>query len=268
MRPVPVLMYHHVSAHKGDMVSVTPEVFEGQMRQMKEAGYRCLDSSELLDVISGDYSPEDRCLAITFDDGYLDNFVYAFPVLKKYGMKAIMFVVTGWVDGALKEGRKRGALVDAFKKDPPTHDRCKGLIEQSSFSLVSIDWDMAAEMKASGLVEIGSHTKSHRSVNRLSREEVTDELQGSKRRITERLGSCDTLCWPKGRFTPEASDIARSLGYKAVFTTRPGVVKTGSDPFAIERIVTRDSASWLEKRLRIYTSPVFSRLYLMTKARR
>ena len=267
MRPVPVLMYHHVSPHKGDMVSVTPAVFEGQIRQMKEAGYRSLDTSELLGVISGEYSPEGRCAVITFDDGYLDNFVYAFPVLEKYGMKALIFMVTDWADGAQNEGRKRGALIDEFRNNPPTHDGCKRLVEDGSYSPVSMDWAMAAEMKASGLVEIGSHTKSHRSANRLSGEELVDELGGSKERITARLGSCDTLCWPKGRFTPEAVDIARSLGYMAAFTTRPGVARSGSDPWSIDRIVTKDSVSWLAGRLKVYTSPLLSRIYLMTKAK-
>ena len=268
MRPVPVLMYHHVSPHKGDMVSTAPDVFEWQMRRMKEAGYRSLDASELLGVISGEYSPQERCALITFDDGYLDNFVYAFPVLKKYGIRALIFAVTDWVDGAEDEGMPRGALLDEFKKSPPTHDGCKRLMEKGSHSLVSIDWAMASERKASGLIEIGSHMKSHRSAGRLSREELNYELEGSKKRITERLGGCDSLCWPKGSFTPEAIDAARKTGYKAVFTTRPGVVRNGSDRFSIDRIVAKDSAGWLEKRLRLYTNPLLSRLYLMTKAKR
>src|SRR3990172_5769065 len=122
-------------------------------------------------------------------------------------------------------------------------------------------------MKASGLIEIGSHTKSHRSAGRLSREELNYELEGSKKRITERLGGCDSLCWPKGRVTPEAIEVARKAGHRAGFTTRPGVVRDGSDPWSIDRIVTKDSVSWLENRLKVYTSPLLSRLYLMTKAK-
>jgi peptidoglycan/xylan/chitin deacetylase (PgdA/CDA1 family) len=84
--------------------------------------------------------------------------------------------------------------------------------------------------------------------------------------IEDRLGSpCDFLCWPKGRFTDEAVRTAKAAGYKGLFTTKPGVAEKGGDPYMIKRIVVKDNAGWLKSRLKLYTSPVLSNLYLRLK---
>jgi len=107
MNPVPVFMYHHVSPHKGDMVTVAPDVFEAQMRFLAEAGYKTLRADEIVDYAAtpalhssplGGERMIRGTVAITFDDGYLDNYIYAFPVLKKYNIKATIFLVTDWVE--------------------------------------------------------------------------------------------------------------------------------------------------------------------------
>ncbi|HXW68843.1 MAG TPA: hypothetical protein VEJ88_04480, partial [Dissulfurispiraceae bacterium] len=66
---MPVLMYHHVNPHKGDIVTVTPEVFEGQMRYLSEAGYKALTLDELVSYIAGETVLKQRAVAVTFDDG-------------------------------------------------------------------------------------------------------------------------------------------------------------------------------------------------------
>ena len=82
MRPVPVLMYHHINPHKGDMVTITPEAFEGQMEYLYRAGYRTLKIAELIAYINGGLTLTQKAAVITFDDGWLDNYMYAFPILK------------------------------------------------------------------------------------------------------------------------------------------------------------------------------------------
>ncbi len=73
MRPVPVLTYHHVNEHKGDMVTVTSEVFERQMRYLRDSGYRTLRAGELLAYINGGLSLDEKAVMVTFDDGWLQT---------------------------------------------------------------------------------------------------------------------------------------------------------------------------------------------------
>jgi len=79
--------------------------------------------------------------------------------------------------------------------------------------------------------------------------------------------SCPFLCWPYGKFGDDALRMAGETGYRAAFTTRHGVVRRGSDPFAIPRIVVKDRADWFRSRMAIYTSRVMSRAYLAVKTK-
>src|SRR5690606_16547296 len=85
---VPVLMYHHVSP-SGGMIAVTPEVFEQQIAGLARAGYTSLGTGQLAAYLAGGRVPE-KSVVITFDDGYLNNWTYAHPVLQRYGMKAVL----------------------------------------------------------------------------------------------------------------------------------------------------------------------------------
>lgn len=263
MAVVPVLMYHHVNPNRGDMITVTPEVFEAQMRHIKEAGYRTLTLDELLGFIEGRLTPEGKAVAITFDDGYLDNYIYAYPVLKRYGLKAAIFIVTDWVDKASAVKDKSG-VVEGFKKQPLTHAEAKALVDRGELEKVSVDWAMVEEME--GTIEFHSHTKTHRSCDKLDVKELAAELNGSKEAIEKRLKKgCDFLCWPKGRFNDGSVKAAKGAGYKGLFTTAPGVAERGTDPHHIKRIVVKDGKGWLKSRLRLYTSPMLSKIYLKLK---
>ncbi|MBU4321267.1 MAG: polysaccharide deacetylase family protein [Nitrospinae bacterium] len=100
MRPIPVLMYHHINLHKWDMVTITPAVFEGQMEYLYKAGYRTLKIDELISYMSGGLALPQKAVVVTFDDGWLDNYIYAFPVLKKYKINAAVFLITNRVENA------------------------------------------------------------------------------------------------------------------------------------------------------------------------
>lgn len=270
MPVLPVLMYHHVSPREGDMVTITPRTFEAQMRHIKDAGYRTLALNEVLAFIEGRLDIKEKAVAVTFDDGYLDNYVYAFPALVAHGIKAAVFAVTGWVEKATEANASgwtdKKTLIEEFKSRPPSHSETKLLIEKGFHNRAVVDWEMAEEMEGSGLVEFHSHTVSHKSCDRVTGDELSAELKGSKSAIEARLKRpCDCLCWPKGRYDARAVEVAKEAGYKGVFTTGHGIVKRGSDPFAIQRIVVKDKAQWLKSRLKVYTSPLLAELYIRMK---
>ena len=103
MKAVPVFMYHHVNWHEGDLVTLSPPGFENHLRTLRERGYRTLFLEELVPILRGERAAEQPSVALTFDDGHLDNWVFAFPLLRKYGMKATLFVITSWMG----EGEER-----------------------------------------------------------------------------------------------------------------------------------------------------------------
>lgn len=259
MSPVPVLAYHHVNVHKGDMVTVLPEVFERQMRFLRDAGYRTLSTWELLSYINGEISLDEKAVMITFDDGWLDNYVHAFPVLRKYNINATVFITTDWIERASENTLDLNERI-------PDHKESFSLIDRNEGHRVLLNWELVREMSGSGLVEFHSHTKSHRKCHNLSAKELKEELEVSKGVMEERLDRpCIALCWPFGRNNDLSVDIARESGYSLLFTTRHGVVEKGSDPFSINRIAVKDSAFWFRKSMIIYTNSILSKIYLGMK---
>ena len=295
MRPIPIFMYHHVSPHKGDMVTVTPDVFEAQMRFLAENGYRTLCAGEIVGYaaqeapmkyftstfipfrrgrgdknlpspLAGEGQGEGRlkAVAVTFDDGYLDNYVYVFHVLKKYNIKATIFIVTDWVEAAsLNTVRSQGSEVRSNEIIVPSHNEGKSFVASSQAHKVIKNWDMVKEMQDSGLIDFYSHTMTHRKCAELAEEDLIKELKYSKAIIEENLNApCPYLCWPKGSYSKRSVEAAKGAGYKALFTTERGIVKKGSDVFSIKRIVVKDNIIWFKNRVRIYTNPLFSWIYL------
>jgi peptidoglycan/xylan/chitin deacetylase (PgdA/CDA1 family) len=258
MSPVPVLMYHHVNPHAGDLVTVTPRVFEGQMRHLRSRGYHSLPLDALMGYLKGETVPP-RSVVITFDDGWLDNYLHAFPVLQRYGIRAAIFLVTDRVNEASRGRREDGAPV-------PTHRESKMLLRGGEAQQVALNWDHVREMAEGGLVEFHSHTKTHAKCDTLSTRELEEALGESKEAIEERTGRpCRYLCWPHGRTSPSAVEAAKQVGYQAAFTTKAGVAAPGSDPFDIRRIVVKDDVGWFERRMAVYTSATLSKLYLKVK---
>jgi len=259
MRPVPVLTYHHVNEHKGDMVTVLPEVFEQQMRYLSKAGYRTLKADELLSFINGGLFLDEKAVMITFDDGWLDNYVYAFPILRKYNINVAVCITTDWIEKTSENTIDLNARI-------PDHNESYSLVKRGEGHKVVLNWELAKEMSESGLVEFYSHTKSHRKCHHLSADELEEELEGSKRIMEERLGRpCIALCWPFGRNNDFSMKIARDNGYSLLFTTKNGIVKKGSDPYAINRISVKDSVFWFRKSMLIYSSSLLSTWYIYLK---
>ncbi|MBA3071222.1 MAG: polysaccharide deacetylase family protein [Nitrospirae bacterium] len=183
-----------------------------------------------------------------------------------YGNKinATVFLITNRAENASLQNSELQTLNS--KLTIPTHEKLKLLIEKGESHKVVLNWELIKEMSNSGLIEFYSHTKSHAKCNSLSEKELMEELKGSREIIEKKLGSpCPYLCWPYGKYNDLAVNVAKKTGYKAIFTTNHGVVETGSDPFAINRIIVKDSVAWFKKRMVIYTNAILSSLYLKIK---
>ena len=273
MRAIPAFMYHHINWQTDDLVTLDPRDFENHLQVLSQKGIQTLFFDELLAFLNGKKEIPRRAVALTFDDGHLDNWVYAFPLLKKYGMKATIFVVTSWMGNgpkrSLGDGANSGIQIPV---EIPPHREVKKRAFEGDRS-VSLQWEEAREMEASGLVDIQSHTHFHRRYPAAEREggrldpagrrEVLDDLGTSKNLIEAHLHKvCRFLAWPWGKYDEEAVTLAQEVGFEGVATTEKGVNAPGSDVFAIKRIVAKSGDKrWFSARHWIYSHPRIGELY-------
>lgn len=274
-RPLPALTYHHVAEHDGDRLTVDLAGFEAQVRHLTERGYTTLHAAEFVRCLRGEAQAPARAVLLTFDDGYVDTWAYAFPILRRYKAKAALFLVTGWVSDA---PRRRHTLEDAWAGAPaatlppvPPHDAAQAeLARRGPASPLALTWDEVAAMERSGVMDIQSHTHTHplcRVGHEIDEPGLREELRRSRDMIEQHLGTrCRFLCWPRGWFNEAAVGIALAEGYEACFSTLPGANGPGADLGALRRIdVRRGGAGWLAARLFIYTRPTLATLYMRVR---
>jgi len=151
------LYYHRVSPHK-ERLSVAPETFESQLKALAGKGYQTISLKELSEFLSGKNLPAKKPLIFSFDDGFLDFYHHAFPLLKKYGMTAVVFLVPNWMD---ENGGREVSKPLAQEMEKSSLDQAVKMAMAGDKKLF-LTWEMAKEMAKSGMVEFGSHTMSHR----------------------------------------------------------------------------------------------------------
>lgn len=264
-RTVPVLMYHHVSRSPG-MITITPEYFEEHVAWLAEAGYSTLNAAQLAGFLAGEPVPE-KSVMLTFDDGYLDNWVYGHPVLARYGMQALMFVVTG----NIHEGAPRAhAGMGAGLPETPEHRACEAAIEAGKADDVTVRWSEIHAMRAAGTFEFHSHTHTHTRWDKRYAEPaqkracLAEDLHKSRESLRRNLGEAsDHLCWPQGYFDADYVAEARDQGFRHLYTTDPvGQNRPGTDPGHIHRITAKNEPGrWLKRRLWLARHRILGPLY-------
>ncbi|MCF8094883.1 MAG: polysaccharide deacetylase family protein [Desulfobacteraceae bacterium] len=150
---VPVVMYHSVGRINPDWIwnflTVPFGVFADQIDTLYRKGYHTIDLEQLHGYVREGKTIPEKSIVLTFDDGYLDNWVYVFPLLKKYGFKATIFV--------------SGEFVDPNPQPRPTmEDVWRGNITEEELNFFGfLSWEEMRLMEQSGLVDIQSHAMSH-----------------------------------------------------------------------------------------------------------
>ena len=210
-----ILMYHEVTDRKPeDIHGVSKTEFDAQMRWLRQAGYRTVQFADWLADRSGT-GPRlaANSIIITFDDGYLDNYAQAWPIMAEQGLSATIFLVAG------RMGQ--------------TSDWRPGKLGQAQL----LGWAQAREMARAG-VRFGSHTMSHADLAKLEAPGLNRELYEARQRMEENLGEpVDTLAYPYGRFTPAVKDRCRQAGYQVACSCPTGFVgATNGDPYDLRRI--------------------------------
>ncbi|HEA47228.1 MAG TPA: polysaccharide deacetylase family protein [bacterium] len=219
---IPVLMYHMVSPGKKEKYRISPEKFASQMEYLSKKGYQTISPDKLLEFVNpaparrsgvkGGRALPEKPVLLTFDDGYKDNFTYAYPILKKYNFKATIFLVTQYM------GKKNGW-------------------GQEDEEILS--WEEIGEMKKEGFF-FGSHTHTHPNLLELSRDKVLSEIRDSKRILEGRLKELiGFFAYPYGKFNSQIEKMVKEAGYLGAFSTLPGKNGRNEDPFLLRRILIR-----------------------------
>jgi peptidoglycan/xylan/chitin deacetylase (PgdA/CDA1 family) len=241
------LCYHSVAAEGPTYLTVTRELFASQLDELARRGLRCGGLGELEAMAAGRRAAPTAFL--TFDDGFLDNHGTVLPILRERGLPAFVFVLPPLVD--------RGAPL-AWPEVAADCERYPGTMR-------SVTWEMLAEMREGGF-EVGSHGLSHAHLPQLRGEALRDELLDSRRRISRRLGSCDTLAYPFGEWSSEVALAAAECGYRFAFTLPTKTGQRSAAPLSIPRVNVdyRDDGRRFAAKVsaggrRLYLSPALSR---------
>ncbi|MHB8071775.1 MAG: polysaccharide deacetylase family protein [Candidatus Cryosericum sp.] len=207
---VPILMYHEVASHTPGMdaeklsLLVTPEQFAGQMQYLMDHDFTTITLDDWMAARAGRATLPRNPVVLTFDDGRLGVYRNAFPVLKRNGQKAILFLISGEV----------GRVVKGY-----------------------LDWPMVREMQSSGLITMGSHTVHHVELSLLSPQRTLMELSYSKMVIQRNTGRrCDYFCYPYGKYTAWVANLVGAVGYRAATTEIPGWSRVTDNVYELRRV--------------------------------
>lgn len=182
---VPILMYHYIGNNPNskdtarNTLSVSPDKFEAQMSYLARNGYTPITLDTLYGIFNKQIQAPVKSVVLTFDDGYIDFYTTAFPILRKYNFHAVSFIPTG-------------------------------LMNQGYY----MSWAQIKEIQGSGLVTFEAHSVIHSNLTRLSGNRLLKELQNSKNVLQEKTGyPVNFVAYPYGASNSLVQQTAQKIGY-------------------------------------------------------
>lgn len=214
---IPVLMYHKIDENsRTSSLSVSPENFRRQMIFLKEHKYNVVKLEDIPDLLRQNKVSQ-KTVAITFDDGYENNYQEAFKILKELQLPATIFIIPALVG------------IEGY-----------------------LSWQEIIEMSESGIISIGSHTMTHPWLKDLPEPKLESELSDSKRAIESHIRKeVYAFSYPLGGFNENIREKVIKAGYKTAVATNPGKKYPKHDVFAMKRLrISRTSDNlfvfWIE----------------------
>ena len=216
---VPVLMYHYISvpppgsdAIRLDL-SVTPENFTRQMDWLKQKGFTSISPDDLINALQRGTRLPAHPVLITFDDGYIDAYTNAFPILKSFDFKGTFFLITNYVDHGY----------NAY-----------------------VSWEQAKEMARAGM-SIENHSRQHLDMRNRSRDWLDNEILDSIQDIQDKIGIRPKIfCYPSGLYDSATIQAAKADGVVLAFTTHDGTYMTSDGTYRLPRVRIHGSTTLSE----------------------
>lgn len=210
---VPIFMYHEVKPFKTRKDVITPAELESDLKYLKANHYVTITMTDLVYYVNGKESLPEKPIVLSFDDGYYNNYVYAYPLLKEYNMKIVLSII--------------GKNTDDFSR-----------VSDINLNYSHVTWDQINEMMKSGLVEIQNHTYNMHTITRrrfgcainkgesLAHYEqvLIEDIGKLQREISSKTGTTpNTFTYPYGKASKESYPIIKQLGFQASLTCDYGV---------------------------------------------
>lgn len=200
---IPVICYHSINKDPSGKspIIISPEKFRQHLQTIKDNGYTTLTMAQFNDYLLGDKPIPENSVLLTFDDGYMDNYTNAFPILKEFNMNATIFVISSYLDGN-----------------------------------IYMSPDNIKEMSDYG-IDIESHTVSHLRLSELSYEQQFNELKNSKQAIENITGKpVISIAYPEGKYNEDTKKAVLETGYAMGFTIDRGYVGIGDNSTLLSRL--------------------------------
>lgn len=221
---IPILMYHYVEyvKDKGDTIrqslDITPYTLEQEIITLQKAGYTFMTNSDLTEVLDGTKSLPRKPVLLTFDDGYRDFYTDAYPILKKYNVKATEYIIAGFI------GYPNNMTEEEIK-----------------------------QIASDGLVEIGAHTVHHTWLKGIPLKELEYEVAESKKMLQDITGRpVVSFAYPYGAFDLAAVNAVAQAGFTSAMSTVPGIDQPQVHRYFLYRLrsggrIGESLLSWLDK---------------------
>lgn len=204
---IPILIYHYVEIIKDKRdtirksLNIHPHILESQIETLTGSGYTPITPSDIMKIQTGQIHVN-KPVILSFDDGYGDFYTGVFPILKKYNVHAVAYIVPGFL------GNKN-----------------------------YMTWDEVKEISASNLVEIGAHTMYHAALDRQTLSIAQEEIVESKTMLELTLGKRITaFAYPYGRYNSEVENLVKAGDFTSAVTTDAGTNENLDNMFALKRI--------------------------------
>lgn len=197
-------------------MELTPEFLESKILEYKNKGYQFVSIDYVTDALTNTpnilLKRPKPFVCMTFDDGYADNFKFAYPLFKKYNIPFIIYVTTGFVDGSASMW---------WYDDIPQ----------------MMGWDQLQQLLQDPLCTIGAHTLTHPRLGKIELKQAKKEIEESKRVLEAKLSvKINHFSYPHGDYTPDVLRLVRDCGFKSSVLVWGGMVRPGQNCFEIPRI--------------------------------
>ena len=189
-------MYHYLSDPPADAdnyrinLSVTPDNFRAQLTYLRDNGFNVIDLYDVIEAVVNDTPLPEKPVVLTFDDGYVDNYEFAFPILEEFGFEATFFVVTEFIDIGY----------DAY-----------------------MSWEMVEEMAAAGH-RFENHSRNHPDLAIYGRDDLIWQILGPQETLAAHIGyKPQFIAYPGGSYSERTLEMVEELNLWGALTTKGGM---------------------------------------------
>lgn len=227
---IPVLMYHSINSREsrtGDYV-ITPAAFRKDLEWLTASGYHTVVVQDLLDYVEEGIPLPEKPVMITFDDGYYNNYLNAFPILREMGMKAVISIIV--------------AETDKYSE-----------LDENRENYSHLTWDQIREMMDSGLIEFQNHSYNlHKSGKQAARKgigkksgesteayqaAIREDVEKGQQRFVEMTGYAPTaFTYPFGAVSEDSYPVLEELGFRATLDAQGKLFRLTENPACLRRI--------------------------------